>query len=125
MKKDEALKIMAEQRQFAPEHLCYSCVVGYMLLLFDKTWVLGETTQDCNLCPLYLKSWADPDVLCVCDKQSGNTRVHEDGFQTRDNGSGYWIVGCPYRVEYPAGATDEIVNLLAAVVEVRGTNETD
>lgn len=117
MKKNDVLTKLKALRENTPEHLCYSCVVGYLMMLYDRTEDLLETTIDGNLCPMYLKTWSDPDILCVCDKESGNTRVHLDGFQTIDNGSGYHITGCPYRVEFPSGVTDEIVNLMGKMLE--------
>lgn len=105
---NEALEIMQKKRRTdTGKHLCYSCVVGYLLLLLGESNDLSDTTVDLNACRLFAKSHNDPDVLCVSDN-SGNTRVYLDGLQTRDNGGGYWVVGCPYRVPYPHGVDTEI-----------------
>ena len=93
-----------------PEHLCYSCAVGYLLLLLEETKDLSETTQDVNLCALFARDDSDKNIPRVCDEVSGNTRVYLSGLQTIDNGSGYWVVGCPHRIPYPFDNIDDLID---------------
>lgn len=82
------------------EHVCYDCVYGLQLIengLCDDA-DLRETHQDANACEYFYKDF-EQRTEWACDKDTGNTRVSMSGFRTRDNGAGYDIMECPYRIE--------------------------
>lgn len=77
---------------------------------------LEETTQDTNACPLFLESYNSDEIKMVADDETRNTRVFSNGIQTIDNGGGYWVIGCPFRVPYPTNADE----LIIAEAEMKG-----
>lgn len=82
-------------------HACYDCVYGLQLIETGRCSdaELRETHQDANGCIYFYKDFCEERTEWVCDKDTGNTRVSMSGFRTRDNGAGYDIWECPYRIE--------------------------
>lgn len=81
-------------------HVCYDCVYGLQLIENGRCEdaELRETHQDANACGYFLKDFVQQTEWAV-DEDTGNTRVSMSGFRTRDNGAGYDIMECPYRIE--------------------------
>lgn len=92
---EEEMDYILEFRRYCPEHKCGFCKRAAEMVergYYD----LGGTTQDGNACQKYFDTLFDEKIECKCLDDSGNTRVHSNGFRTVDNGSGYWIVECPF-----------------------------
>lgn len=95
---DRVVQEMKSNQFISTEHLCRSCVYAYYGVLLGELSIEG-TTVDLNECELYARTCFDEDIPCATDKSTGNTRVYLNGFKTIDNGSGYWIIECPYYME--------------------------
>lgn len=82
-------------------HACYNCVYGLMLIengRCDDADLRG-THQDANACEYFYKDSMQQMTEWAADKDTGNTRVSMSGFRTKDNGGGYDILECPYRID--------------------------
>ena len=101
-KKRRIVEAMTSVYKEEHRHLCASCKCAFYLLLRDKEditdWFYQKSTQDPHFCDLYEKTYNDESIVCATD-ESGNTRVYLDGYKTVDNGSGYWVIDCPYYEE--------------------------
>lgn len=99
MAKKDILEKMLKLHSECSCHLCYGCWRSYFILAAGNSSNLTETTQDANACEVFYNDfYHNEDEWFVLKDGSGNNRVSYNGFKTRDNGAGYWVINCPHYI---------------------------
>ena len=69
------------------KHLCSTCIH------FPP---IGDTTQDTHPCDLVFEMLYGEKANIIRRGEYGNSNVFKGGFETEDNGSGFWVTRCPH-----------------------------